>query len=147
MGSGEPAIMNENPPAAAHPQDDWQAWIVEPRPPASDEALALAAEIEREALGTASPPETPAPSVTLRGSAKRRLAALTDAIAANPDSPANYALRGELFLQHGERELAYADFVKALTLASAQLAADDWGLVEQAVQDRAEAGLRQIVRL
>lgn len=138
--------MNDNPRSAAQPQDDWQAWIVEPRPPASDEALALAAEIEREALG-ASQPETPSPSVTLRGGASQRLAALTDAIAANPDSAANYVMRGELFLQHGERELAYADFVKALTLAAAQLESDDWGLVVQAVQDRAEAGLRRIVRL
>lgn len=146
MSSGDSAIMNENPPAAAQPQDDWQAWIVEPRPPAADEALALAAEIERETLESVQP-EAPAPSVTLGGSASQRLAALTDAIAANPDSAGNYVLRGELFLQHGERELAYADFVKALTLAAAQLETDDWGLVEQAVQDRAEAGLRRIVRL
>jgi hypothetical protein len=138
--------MNDNPRSAAQLQDDWQAWLVEPRPPDSDEALALAAEIEREALG-ASQPEAPAPTAALRGGASRRLAALTDAIAANPDSAANYVLRGELFLQHGERELAYADFVKALTLAAAQLESDDWGLVGQAVQDRAEAGLRRIVRL
>ncbi|PJF26491.1 MAG: hypothetical protein CUN53_07640 [Phototrophicales bacterium] len=138
--------MSENLPAAAHSQDDWQAWIVEPRPPVSDEALALAAEIERETLGVGQP-ETPAPSVPLRGGASRRLAALTDAIAANPDSAANYVMRGELFLRHGERELAYADFVKALNLAAAQLEADDWGLVEQVVQDRAEVGLRRIARL
>jgi hypothetical protein len=144
MNAGGAAFMNENSPSAAYPQDDWRAWLVEPRPPASDEALALAAEIENE-LFEAPQPETRAPSPTLRG-ASRRLAALTDAIAANPDAAANYVMRGELFLEHGERELAYADFVKALTLAAAQLESEEWGLVAQAVQDRAEAGLRRIVR-
>jgi hypothetical protein len=145
MNTGGSAFMDEKPSSAAQPEDEWRAWLVELRPPASEEALALAAEIENE-LFEAPQIATCAPSPTLRGGANSRLAALTDAIAANPDAAVNYVMRGELFLEHGERELAYADFVKALTLAAAQLETEEWGLVAQAVQDRAEAGLRRLIR-
>ena len=73
-----------------------------------------------------------------------RLIALTRAIERHPQSAVNYVARGELYLEIGERERAAEDFRHALALAEAQYAEDDWGLVAQAVQDRAIAGLTKI---
>jgi ParB-like chromosome segregation protein Spo0J len=70
-----------------------------------------------------------------------RLARLNDAIAASPDEPANYLLRGELLNEEGRCELAAADFERALALARAGLPDESWGLVGQVLQDRALAGL------
>jgi tetratricopeptide (TPR) repeat protein len=75
-----------------------------------------------------------------------RLGALTEQIAVYPNAAANYVLRGELYARAGEYALAEADFVKALALTAAQLPRTDWGLVEQAIQDRAEHGLRRVRR-
>ncbi|MCC6804721.1 MAG: hypothetical protein IT319_17695 [Anaerolineae bacterium] len=67
-------------------------------------------------------------------------------IAAYPDVAANYVLRGELLLRQGDTLGAISDFRHALTLAAHQMETDDWGVVAQAVQDRALAGLRDALR-
>ena len=72
-----------------------------------------------------------------------RLRALDRAIAAAPDAPVNYVLRGELRLKLREREAAAADFQTALALADGAFTASDWGLVAQALADRALVGLRR----
>ena len=64
------------------------------------------------------------------------------AIAAYPDVAANYVLRGELLLKQGDTLGAISDFRRALELAAEQVETEDWGVVAQAVQDRALAGLR-----
>lgn len=71
-----------------------------------------------------------------------RLADLNRAIAAHPDAAINYALRGELYLDAREYALAAADFERALALAAAEAESADWGIIAQAVQDRALEGLR-----
>ncbi len=71
---------------------------------------------------------------------------LDAAIGATPDTPANYVLRGELRLSSGDYDGAAADFQRALDLASAEVETQDWGIVAQAVQDRAYAGLKKIER-
>jgi hypothetical protein len=73
-----------------------------------------------------------------------RLIALSRAIERHPDAAVNYVLRGELFLKMGEHTRAADDFQGALILTDAQLQQDDWGLVAQAVQERALAGLRML---
>jgi tetratricopeptide (TPR) repeat protein len=77
---------------------------------------------------------------------QQRLEDLFSAIAANPDSPTNYVLRAELYLQKGEYELAIDDFEIAQKLASERLAVDNWGLIAQVMQDRALVGLAQAKR-
>lgn len=75
-----------------------------------------------------------------------RLAALDAAIDAEPDAPANYMLRAELYAQLGEDALALADFERAQMLAADRYTRDNWGLVSQAVRDRAAAGAVQSAR-
>lgn len=75
-----------------------------------------------------------------------QIAALSDAIADAPDAPMNYALRGELLLDNKAYAAARADFERALTLAERALRTDRWGLVAQAAQDRAAAGLADALR-
>lgn len=80
---------------------------------------------------------------------RRRLAALDpldQAIARRPNAATNYVLRGELYWRAGEYELAASDFESAFRLASAQFEADDWGLLSQALRDRAEQGLARAQR-
>jgi cytochrome c-type biogenesis protein CcmH/NrfG len=74
---------------------------------------------------------------------QRQLEDLFTAIASHPDSFTNYVLRGEVYLQMGEYELAMADFEIAQKLASEHLAVDNWGLIAQVMQDRALVGLAQ----
>lgn len=86
----------------------------------------------------------------LRGSSARRqarLRELDDAIALSPDAAANYTLRGELRLEMGEPELARYDFERALALAGPQVEGSRWGIVEQALVDRARRGLAKAERL
>lgn len=72
-----------------------------------------------------------------------RLRRLNEAIAAEPEAAANYVLRGELRLKLRENADAADDFHTALVLAEKSFAESDWGLVPQAVADRALAGLRR----
>lgn len=75
-----------------------------------------------------------------------RLRRLNHAISQYPDSPANYVLRGELYLKMREYAQAAADFRMALSLAEGQYAARDWGIVAQAMRDRARVGLEKAQR-
>lgn len=70
-----------------------------------------------------------------------RLNQLGDAIDRAPDAAANYVLRGELYLRVGIYDLARDDFQWASELADAQFERSDWGLIAQAVRDRALVGL------
>lgn len=69
-----------------------------------------------------------------------RLSALDAAVAARPDAPANYLLRAELYARLGEDALALADFSQAQTLAASGFERNNWGLVSQALRDRAAVG-------
>ncbi len=93
-------------------------------------------------------PETPRKSRISwfgRGdSQQQRLDDLNISIQLYPDSATNYVLRGELFEKQKHYELAIADFETAQALASDQVMTDRWGLVNQAVQDRAIRGLRRV---
>ena len=75
-----------------------------------------------------------------------RLWDLDQTISAYPDSPSNYVVRGEIYLDMGEAELAYADFSIAWKLATEQIESANWGLIAQAMQNRAEAGLAEAQR-
>jgi hypothetical protein len=71
-----------------------------------------------------------------------RVRGLDQAIEATPDTPGTYVLRGELYLRAKEYALAEADFRAAYELAVQQFERSDWGIMAQAMQDRALAGLR-----
>jgi uncharacterized protein HemY len=77
---------------------------------------------------------------------ERWLRDLNHAIADHPEAPANYVLRGELALETRDYSQAAADFEKALELASAQVETENWGILAQAMQDRAYRGLTQARR-
>jgi tetratricopeptide (TPR) repeat protein len=77
---------------------------------------------------------------------EQRLRSLSLAIEKYPDTPANYVLRGELYLDVGEHELAAADFQRALEQAAAQFETSDWGGIAQVMRDRAESGLAKARR-
>ena len=76
----------------------------------------------------------------------RRLHELNVSIEFAPNSPTNYVLRGELFLERREFHLARADFEMALEIAGAFDPEEGWGLVEQVMRDRALDGLAKIQR-
>ncbi len=110
---------------------------VQPAPPAAEPAA------EPLTTAAAAPPRGLwARLRAVRGGADPadRLAALTDAAAASPDAPANYLLRAELYARLGEDALALADFNRAQTLAASAFERHNWGLVNQALRDRAAAG-------
>lgn len=73
----------------------------------------------------------------------RRLATLDRAIEQHPELPAGYVLRGELHLEAGLIAPAITDFQQALRLGEAQLKAEPWGILAQAMQDRAYRGLER----
>jgi hypothetical protein len=72
-----------------------------------------------------------------------RIRQLDYAIENAPDTPTNYVLRGELYLSAGEYALAQADFQRGYDLAVRDFERSDWGLIAQAMQDRAQAGLQK----
>jgi hypothetical protein len=72
-----------------------------------------------------------------------RIRYLDAAIENAADTPANYVLRGELYLTLREYALARRDFQRAQELAAAQFQKSDWGLMAQAMQDRALVGLEK----
>ena len=74
------------------------------------------------------------------GDLTARVAQLDRAVEQYPDAPVNYVLRAEYLYDMGAYESALADFEQALTLASAQFEHDNWGLISQAMQDRALRG-------
>lgn len=74
------------------------------------------------------------------------LHALDEAIAADPEAVVNYVARGEHYLKHSQPDLAAGDFRRALELAAAQMQTNNWGIIAQAMQDRAIIGLREAER-
>ncbi len=72
-----------------------------------------------------------------------RVGELTSAIERFPDSPANYVLRGEMFLEGGDNDLAVTDFETAIRLAEHKAQTADWGYIYRALADRAREGLRR----
>lgn len=74
----------------------------------------------------------------------RRLRELNVSLEYASDSPTLYVLRGELFLERKEYHLAQADFEMAVTIAEAFDPESGWGLVEQAMRDRALDGLSKV---
>jgi len=91
------------------------------------------ADFERETLEQAAEPPVP-PS---------RLEQLAAAIERHPQSPANYVLRGELYLDARNYALAEADFLRALELSEQGAETADWGYIHRAFNDRAREGLRR----
>jgi tetratricopeptide (TPR) repeat protein len=77
---------------------------------------------------------------------EQRLAELDRAIEYYPETPSNYVLRGELYLETSEYELAAADFNRALEYAAAQIENEDWAIISQVMQDRAQIGLEIVQR-
>jgi tetratricopeptide (TPR) repeat protein len=75
-----------------------------------------------------------------------RIRHLDAAIENAADTPANYVLRGELYLTLREYALARRDFQRAQELAAAQFQQSDWGLMAQAMEDRALIGLQKAER-
>lgn len=78
--------------------------------------------------------------------AQRRITRLSQAIDFSPEAATNYVLRGELFLQIGAFAAAEADFLRALEIAAAQVEEQEWGILPQVLQDRAQEGLAQAQR-
>ena len=77
------------------------------------------------------------------GMVARRIAELTEALAAHPNSPALYLSRGEAYAEIGEHSQAAQDFQRAVRLADEQFKTKSWGVVAQALRDRALRGLQQ----
>lgn len=75
-----------------------------------------------------------------------RLNSLTQAIEDAPDAAVNYVLRAELYVSVHEYALAQTDFQRAIDLAETQFELDDWGLLDQAMRDRAIAGMEKVQR-
>ncbi len=80
----------------------------------------------------------PSASVTAR-----RIADLSEALAAHPDSAALYLRRGEAYSEISEYGQAADDFRRAARLADEQFKTKSWGVVAQTVRDRALRGLQQ----
>ena len=55
-------------------------------------------------------------------------------------------LRGEVYLEMGAFDLAADDFRRALSLAAGQVEQNDWGLIAQVMEDRAQVGLQEAER-
>lgn len=71
----------------------------------------------------------------------QRLDELEAAIKQHPDKAVNYILLGELYAEVREYTLAVEYLDMGLQLATRQVAAEDWGIIAQTLQDRALAGL------
>jgi tetratricopeptide (TPR) repeat protein len=84
--------------------------------------------------------------VGLSADADAAIADLSASIADEPDAPMNYVLRGEALLRSGALDAARSDFERALALAERALRGERWGLIAQAAQDRAAAGLIEVLR-
>lgn len=105
---------------------------------------------EPEAVAEAVPPQPVSFMDWLRGlfsgPVAQRLDDLNEAIARHPQTASNYVLRGEIWLEQGEYEMAAADFERAQALAAGQFEQDEWGLVSQTLRDQAGHGLQRAMR-
>jgi hypothetical protein len=70
-----------------------------------------------------------------------RIAKLNRAIGLYPESPVNYILRGEAFLEEDQRDQAVDDFLAAIALAERR--ETTWEYINHAMLDRARQGLRR----
>jgi tetratricopeptide (TPR) repeat protein len=75
-----------------------------------------------------------------------QIAQLTHAIESAPDDPTNYVLRGEMYLRVRDYAAARNDFQRGLDLAAEQVRENRWGIIAQAMQDRAMMGLDKLRR-
>jgi tetratricopeptide (TPR) repeat protein len=75
--------------------------------------------------------------------AEERLLALNEAIEDAPDAAVNYLARGELLLEIGRVGEAIDDFERVETLAAKDFEDRRWGVVAQALRDRARRGREQ----
>lgn len=71
-----------------------------------------------------------------------RMQQLDDAIEHQPNAAVNYLLRGELYYEAKQYNLARADFAQAKAFAVVQLEDERFGLAAQAIQDKAERYLQ-----
>lgn len=84
------------------------------------------------------------PSIDMRiQRIEARLSALDHTITRYPEASAAYVLRGEIYLDAQFYGLAIEDFTRALALAEQQYKTSDWGVVAQAMRDRARVGLQK----
>lgn len=81
-----------------------------------------------------------------RAEERYRLRRLSQLIEVNPDAAVNYVLRGELQLDLKAFADARADFEQALARTQSSNDLDGWGVVTQALRDRAQRGLAQTIR-
>jgi hypothetical protein len=98
-------------------------------------------------LGSTEPAAEPVPEPTTAPDLSEgayRLAALNRKIEQYPDAPANYVLRGELYLTLRNVDHARYDFETAIHLAESLDPDLDWGYINSAFLDRAYENLRQI---
>lgn len=70
-----------------------------------------------------------------------RIEKLNRAIGLHPESPVNYILRGEAFLEEDQRDQAIDDFLAAVALAGQR--ETTWEYINRAMLDRARQGLRR----
>ena len=76
----------------------------------------------------------------------QRLAELDWAIDHHPESPSGYVLRGEVYLEMRNYELAADDFRRALAYTTGHVEQHDWGIIVQVLEDRAWCGLQEAER-
>lgn len=74
---------------------------------------------------------------------ERRIAEFNTALADQPDSAALYLSRAEAYAELGDYGQAADDFRRAARLADEQFKTKSWGVVAQAIRDRALRGLQQ----
>jgi tetratricopeptide (TPR) repeat protein len=118
--------------------DDW-------RQETPDEAV-VEPEIHDDEIVLPAPADPPPLLAAPLSKLDQRLVDLAHAIATYPDAAVNYVTRGELYLHLGEFALAAADLRQGLALAQAEMDARAWGIVAQAMQERALKGLEQAER-
>ena len=80
---------------------------------------------------------------------EEKLQALNQSIQLEPEAPTAYVLRGEIFVKKKQYHLAKADFERAIALTDEMIHSARWGVVAQAMRDRALEGLanKQIARI
>ncbi|MHB8627654.1 MAG: hypothetical protein ACYDBJ_15580 [Aggregatilineales bacterium] len=112
-----------------------------------------AADADQSAALESSPPHfgelTPPEDGRVRRAAARqrelmaRIRDLTTQIERYPHTPANFVVRGEVYLSCGQAEAAAVDFQRALDLAESRVDELPWGYVNAGLIDRAREGLNE----
>lgn len=73
-----------------------------------------------------------------------RIQSLTRAISRDPACAATVLCRAESYLEADDLRSAAADFRQVLALAEVQFKTETWGVVAQAIRDRAFRGLQHV---